>query len=960
MMKRVGMALVHGAVQRPRLTVLLTTLATLVLILGSALPSLFPRVIPGLPAVRVDTDPENMLSEKEAVRVFHHAMKEAFAMHDMVVLGIVNETHPDGVFNPESLRRIHDLATFAETLVWPDPRDPARQAGVIAVDLIAPHRVDNLEPGGPGEVRFSYLMPEPPSTPEEARAIRQKAQRIPFLNGTLVSEDGKALCLYLPLTSKDQSHRVYSRLRERIAGFRGDERYHITGLPVAEDTFGVEMFIQMAISAPLAMVIVFLLLWLFFRKLVLIAAPMILAVIAVIWTMALLIMTGHTIHIMSSMIPIFIMPMAVLDSVHILSLFFDRYQETRDRKGTILSVMDTLFMAMLYTSLTTVAGFASLATTPIPPVQVFGLFCALGVALAWVLTMTFIPAFVVLLPERVLANFGAVAGAHDGEAADSPTSRILTAVGRMTYRRAGTILAAAAAAVVVAVYGISRIQVNDNPVKWFTRRHPIRIADRVLNEHFGGTYMAHLVLTAPADTATPAEAGRRVLAGLREELGDRAAPVLAALDREVAALAPRSATAAELLKALGVRAGELAAEADDQSVDAWDAAVEALDREALARETFKQPGVLTYVEGLQKHLLGQARVGKVNSLPDIVKTVHRELFEGDPARFAIPATPEAVGQCLLTFQNSHRPQDLGHFVTPEYRATSLWLQLRSGDNIDMVAVVKAVDAYIAAHPPPVPLEHKWFGLTYINVVWQEKMVWGMLGSFLGSFLVVFLMMTILFRSALWGLLCMVPLTVTIGFLYGALGLVGKDYDMPVAVLSALALGLAVDFAIHFLEHSRTMRERYGTWEKTAGPVFGEPARAIWRNVVVIAVGFLPLLAAPLMPYRTVGLFLASIMALSGVATLLILPALVRLFERQLFPGTDRSRFVCNCATCTIAGVVLVLTVVANLYQVLRLGWTTWTWVSVPAIVVLAVLCRLASRSAACGPLREPPPKRTGQ
>ena len=46
------------------------------------------------------------------------------------------------------------------------------------------------------------------------------------------------------------------------------------------------------------------------------------------------------------------------------------------------------------------------------------------------------------------------------------------------------------------------------------------------------------------------------------------------------------------------------------------------------------------------------------------------------------------------------------------------------------------------------------------------MVAGMLQSFLGSFLVVLLMMTFLFRSALWGLLSMVPLMLTIGLIYG--------------------------------------------------------------------------------------------------------------------------------------------------------------------------------------------------
>ena len=223
-----------------------------------------------------------------------------------------------------------------------------------------------------------------------------------------------------------------------------------------------------------------------------------------------------------------------------------------------------------------------------------------------------------------------------------------------------------------------------------------------------------------------------------------------------------------------------------------------------------------------------------------------------------------------------------HFTTPDYRASSVWIQLTSGDNRDMESVVAAVDEFVAQNPPPFDLETRWFGLTYINVVWQQKMVAGMLGAFLSSFVVVLVMMSILFRSPLWGLLSMIPLTLTIGLIYGVIGFIGKDYDMPVAVLSALTLGLAVDFAIHFLARSRELVAEHGSWSDALDHVFGEPARAITRNVIVIAVGFLPLLAAPLVPYQTVGVFLASILITSGLATLALLPALIRLFEKRLF------------------------------------------------------------------------------
>ena len=109
---------------------------------------------------------------------------------------------------------------------------------------------------------------------------------------------------------------------------------------------------------------------------------MIVAMVCALSTMGLLIITGNTIHIMSSMIPIFIMPIAILDAVHILSDFFDRYNTIRDKRQTIIHVMSELFTPMLITSLTTIAGFSSLALTPIPPVQVFGIFIAIGVFLA--------------------------------------------------------------------------------------------------------------------------------------------------------------------------------------------------------------------------------------------------------------------------------------------------------------------------------------------------------------------------------------------------------------------------------------------------------------------------------------------------------------------------------------------------------------------------------------------------
>jgi len=186
----------------------------------------------------------------------------------------------------------------------------------------------------------------------------------------------------------------------------------------------------------------------FFQKLVLVISPMIVAIVSVISTMGLLIGFGYPVHIMSSMIPIFLMPISVVDSVHVLSEFFDRYTKSKGRKETIMEVMDSLFTPMLYTSLTSAAGFLSLALTPIPPVQVFGVFVALGIMIAWVCTVTFVPAYVMLVREKSLGNFGLEA--QHGQKRTWLT-RLLHSAGRVTYSNAKPILAIFVVVVVIAV-----------------------------------------------------------------------------------------------------------------------------------------------------------------------------------------------------------------------------------------------------------------------------------------------------------------------------------------------------------------------------------------------------------------------------------------------------------------------------------------------------------------------------
>lgn len=735
-----------------------------------------------LPKIQIDTDPENMLPVDEPVRVIHKNVEAAFNLNDFLVLGIVDERT---VFTPEILRRV---LAITEAL-----RD---MEGVIADDILAPSEVDDILPDAGGGIRVQTLMESVPATEAEARQILVQIRENPILRGKLASDDGKAMALFIPLESKDVAMEVGQKIQAVIDRDHGPEQYHLAGLPVAQDTFGAAMFQQMAVSAPLAFLLIFLLMLFFFKRWKVVLAPMILSMITVIWTLGLLIGLGYTVHIMSSMIPIFLIPIAVLNSIHILSSVHANYHAKESMAETLYHSMRELFLPMAFTSLTTVVGFASLVMTPIPPVQVFGAFVAFGVFAAWLLSLLFIPAYAMLMPHSVLDNFG---HSHEGEVAPKThLHRVL----HFSVRRRGAVLAALSLIMVIAGYGVTRIVVNDNPVNWFKAGTPLRVADQVMNEHLPGTYIAYVELAGTEEGA------------------------------------------------------------------------------------FLDPAWMSWAERLQDEIARQPNVGAASSVVDVLEKIQFELLSREPGSATLADSREKIAQYLFLYEMSGgSPDDLFKFITPGQDRINIWVQMRKGDNQQVAAVVEGVESWIARNPAPAGLGVQWAGLSYINVKWQQLMVSGMGKALAGSWVVVLIMMILLFRSVRMGLLAMVPLTATILITYGWVGLTGRNYDMPIAVLSSLSLGLSIDFAIHFLQRTRNIHRRQnGSFDRAMHVFFHEPAQALARNIVVIALGFVPMFFATLVPYVTVGAFFFAIMAISGAATFLIMPAALSYFPAHVISG----------------------------------------------------------------------------
>jgi peptidoglycan/LPS O-acetylase OafA/YrhL len=98
--------------------------------------------------------------------------------------------------------------------------------------------------------------------------------------------------------------------------------------------------------------------------------------------------------------------------------------------------------------------------------------------------------------------------------------------------------------------------------------------------------------------------------------------------------------------------------------------------------------------------------------------------------------------------------------------------------------------------------------------------------------------------------------------------------------------------------------------------------------------------------------MAGILGLAAVCTLLLLPALVHLLSRRLFPRLTVTRITCNCAACVLASVAAVIVLALSFHSYSHLGWNRLTLLAVIAVPLLVLACGLISRRRECRMLAE--------
>ena len=153
-MNLIAKKIIHHCTSSPRLVYVLLLLITTVFIAQ-------------IPSIIIDTDPENMLDETHPARIFHNEVKTKFAMHDSIVVGVVDTQSDSGIFTSRTLK---DIFEITKQIMAFD--------GVISADVMSISTVDNITQNESGSIRFEWLMSKPPISEFEVMKIKQS---IPFI-----------------------------------------------------------------------------------------------------------------------------------------------------------------------------------------------------------------------------------------------------------------------------------------------------------------------------------------------------------------------------------------------------------------------------------------------------------------------------------------------------------------------------------------------------------------------------------------------------------------------------------------------------------------------------------------------------------------------------------------------------------------------------------------------------------
>jgi predicted RND superfamily exporter protein len=170
------------------------------------------------------------------------------------------------------------------------------------------------------------------------------------------------------------------------------------------------------------------------------------------------------------------------------------------------------------------------------------------------------------------------------------------------------------------------------------------------------------------------------------------------------------------------------------------------------------------------------------------------------------------------------------------------------------------------------------GVSKLYLVVNRMIIRTQISSIIMAAILVILVVSLMFRSLSAGLLSVVPLLLAILVNFGMMGFTGTRLDLATAIIASVAIGIGVDYAIHFLNRFHHVARRGRDFKAATAETISTSGRAIIFNMISVAAGFLVLCFSNFPPLQSAGWLIALTMLTSSLGALTLLPTLLNIFR----------------------------------------------------------------------------------
>lgn len=223
---------------------------------------------------------------------------------------------------------------------------------------------------------------------------------------TLFSSDFKSICIVIhndQIITKKASDELLMDLENLIAKY-DFVTVHYAGKIRGQKTYLTKMKFELMLFLSISVLLIVAFLLISFRSFYGVLVPLITVLAAIIGVLGIMQLSGKSLDVMSTLLPTILFVVGMSDAIHILNRFIEELRSGQQKMDAIKITFKEVGIATFFTSITTAVGFITLMMVPIKPMQEFGLYAAIGVVLAFVIAILFLPATLSLLPKPKIST----------------------------------------------------------------------------------------------------------------------------------------------------------------------------------------------------------------------------------------------------------------------------------------------------------------------------------------------------------------------------------------------------------------------------------------------------------------------------------------------------------------------------------------------------------------------------